>query len=212
MERLEDMKDTMKKIENIQIILASASPRRRELLGQIGLHPQILPSTVEENITSTKPEEVVKELSWQKAEDVFDKIEGERRENTGSFVVIGADTVVANAGEILGKPKSHADAARMIEELQGKEHQVYTGVTLIGRDADGKRVQTVFAEKTDVFVYPMNEEEIYEYANSEEPMDKAGAYGIQGRFAAYIERICGDYNNVVGLPAGRVFQEIKRLF
>ena len=198
-------------MKEIQIILASASPRRRELLGQIGMHPRILPSTVEEKITSTEPEEVVKELSFQKAEDVFEKVEAEMEEKE-SFVVIGADTVVASEGEILGKPKSHADAARMIEELQGKKHQVYTGVTLIGRCAGGTRVQTVFAEKTDVFVYPMTEEEILAYANLEEPMDKAGAYGIQGHFAAYIERICGDYNNVVGLPAGRVFQEIKQLF
>lgn len=193
---------------NEKIILASASPRRRELLNQVGIHPEIVPSTVEEHIESSVPEEVVKELSCQKAEDVYQKIE---KEIQGSFWVIGADTVVAHDGKILGKPKTHEEASEMIQALQGKTHQVYTGVTLIGRDGNGSWKKTVFAECTDVTVYPMSQEEVVEYAMSEEPMDKAGAYGIQGCFAAYIEKLCGDYNNVVGLPVGRVVQELKKM-
>lgn len=192
----------------MKIILASASPRRRELLQQIGLRPVIHPSTVNEVITSTKPDEVVMELSCQKANDVYEQIEKEEKE---PFIVVGADTVVASEGIILGKPKSHEEAFQMIERLQGKKHQVYTGVTLIKKQEDGSRCHVTFAEETDVFVYSMNEAEIRAYADSIEPMDKAGAYGIQGTFAAYIQKIHGDYTNVVGLPVGRVFQEMKAL-
>ncbi len=190
--------------EKRKIVLASASPRRRELLAQIGIVPEIIPSTMEEKITASDPEEVVKELSFQKASDVA----GRCLEGT---LVIGADTVVAADGRILGKPKSHEEAAEMIAMLAGKSHQVYTGVTLILCGKDGRKTRS-FVEKTVVAVYPMNEREIAGYAESDEPMDKAGAYGIQGKFAAFIKGIDGDYNNVVGLPVGRVYQEMKILF
>lgn len=219
-----------------RIVLASASPRRRELLGQIGIVPEIIPSTIEERITTDQPEEVVKELSYQKACDVACSIASDAAElpemaaaptemaaapmemaaapmkmaAAPATVVIGADTVVAAEGRILGKPKTHEEAVQMISLLAGKTHQVYTGVTLIFLGPDGRREMT-FAEKTDVHVYPMTKEEIYEYAHSGESMDKAGAYGIQGKFASYIKGIDGDYNNVVGLPVGRVYQEMKRL-
>lgn len=184
-----------------KLVLASASPRRRELLAQIGLTPLIEPSTLEEKVTSSIPEAVVSELSSQKAQDVA------KHQELGTLV-IGADTVVAMDQQILLKPVSHEDAYRMISMLQGRDHQVYTGVTLIYCGQTEKKVKT-FVEKTDVTVYPMSEEEIKTYAFSEEPMDKAGAYGIQGNFAAFVKGIDGDYNNVVGLPVGRVFQEIK---
>lgn len=185
-----------------QVILASASPRRAELLRQAGIEPEIVPSQVTEVITSAEPEAVVKELSAQKAEDTAGHFMGQ------DAVVIGADTVVSAEGQILGKPKDREDACRMIRMLAGKEHQVYTGVTLISC-RDGRRY--TFAEKTEVSVYPMTEEEIGEYVDTKESMDKAGAYGIQGYFAAYIYKICGDYNNVVGLPLGRVCRELKNL-
>ena len=184
-----------------KLVLASASPRRRELLAQIGLTPLIEPSTLEEKVTSSIPEAVVSELSSQKAQDVA------KHQEPGTLV-IGADTVVAMDQQILLKPVSHEDAHRMISMLQGRDHQVYTGVTLIYCGQTEKKVKT-FVEKTDVTLYPMSEEEIKTYAFSEEPMDKAGAYGIQGNFAAFVKGIDGDYNNVVGLPVGRVFQEIK---
>ncbi len=190
-------------MEDVTIILASGSPRRRELLSQIGIEPKIMPSAVDETITSPDPEEAVMELSARKAEDAA------ARADKGTLI-IGADTVVAVKGQILGKPKDCHDAERMLGLLQGQSHQVYTGVTLILKEGSGSRGIT-FAEKTEVFVYPMTQEEIRDYIRSGEPMDKAGAYGIQGRFAAYIRGIRGDYTNVVGLPVGRVWQEKKRL-
>ena len=185
---------------NKKLILASASPRRRELLHQVGLQPEIVPSHVEEVITSTEPDQVVMELSSQKASDVAARYQGQ------PVVVIGADTVVAADGRILGKPKTEEEAVSMIGMLQGRTHQVYTGVTMIFADT-GETV--AFAEKTEVHVYPMKENQIRRYVATGEPMDKAGAYGIQGRFAAYIQGISGDYNNVVGLPVGRVCHELR---
>lgn len=188
------------------IILASASPRRRELLGQVGIIPEVLPSHVEEVVTSTKPDHVVMELSAQKAEDVA-AMYYDRATVTGpDVVIIGADTVVAVDGEILGKPRDAEDAVRMITMIQGRTHQVYTGVTMIfGRTGECM----TFAEKTDVHVYPMTEEQIRRYVDTKDPMDKAGAYGIQGCFAAHIQGISGDYSSVVGLPVGRVCQELS---
>lgn len=185
------------------LILASGSPRRKELLEQIGIMPVISPSRIEEVVTSSVPEQVVLELSSQKAEDVMSRCP------VGS-VVLGADTVVAIDGMILGKPKSHGEACEMIRRIQGRSHQVHTGVAILLKEDTGLR-QKHFTVKTDVMVFPMTEEEIREYGESEEPMDKAGAYAIQGRFAAYIQGISGDYSNVVGLPVGRVYQELKAL-
>lgn len=191
----------------MKIYLASASPRRKELLKQVGLSFKTMPSTVEEKITKSEPNEVVEELSYQKAVDVCAKLIGEQKED---FVVIGADTVVACWGEILGKPGDKEDAARMLGKLQGGSHQVYTGVTLAWKYKDMSAMYATFSECTDVTMYSMTEEEIRWYVDSGEPMDKAGAYAIQGLCAAYIQGICGDYNNVVGLPVGRVYQELKR--
>lgn len=182
------------------IILASASPRRKELLNQIGINPRIMPSSVKELITGSHPEAVVKELSAQKAADIAKQFRGQEA------VVIGADTVVSMAGRIMGKPAGQEDAVQMLTSLQGARHQVYTGVTLIFCQL-GKEL--TFAEKTEVEIYPMTRDEILQYVRTGEPFDKAGAYGIQGLFAAYIKGICGDYNNVVGLPVARVYQELK---
>ena len=187
----------------MRIILASSSPRRKELLKKLFQDFEILPAKGEESATSKNPEEIVLELSRQKAEDVAAGA-------PAGTLIVGADTVVAVDGRILGKPKSHEEAADMIRMIQGRAHQVYTGVTMIRKEETGSRGRS-FAEKTDVLVYPMTEEEIKAYADLDEPMDKAGAYGIQGRFAAYIEGIRGDYNNVVGLPVGRVYQEWKNM-
>ena len=172
------------------IILASQSPRRRELLTQIGLEFEVHPAGGEEIITSTDPVEVVKSLSTQKAAAVKEELEPQLPEN---WLVIGADTIVVYDGKILGKPKDEADAIRMLRMLQGQTHSVYTGVTLL---EEGK--QTTFAE------------EIAWYVSTKEPMDKAGAYGIQGLCARFVEKIQGDYNNVVGLPVGRIYQKLKK--
>lgn len=185
-----------------KIVLASASPRRRELLAQVGILPEIIPSKVEELVDQTDPKKVVMGLSQQKAEDVAAGCEK-------GTIVIGADTVVSVRDKILGKPRDIEEAVRMVTMLQGDVHQVYTGVTLI---LCGENIRMIsYVEKTDVWVYSMTAGEILQYAACGEPMDKAGAYGIQGRFAAYIQRIDGDYSNVVGLPLGRTCQELKKL-
>ncbi|MBD5520006.1 MAG: septum formation protein Maf [Lachnospiraceae bacterium] len=191
----------------MKIILASASPRRKELLKQIGISFKTMPSIKEEKITKNTPEEIVEELSYQKAVDICGQLGDSMKED---FVVIGADTIVSIWGEIMGKPADKEDACEMLSKLQGKSHQVYTGVTLAWKYKDTPAMFHTFHECSDVTVYPMTEEEIKSYVNSGEPMDKAGAYAVQGKFAAYIQGICGDYNNIVGLPIGRVYQEMKQ--
>lgn len=188
----------------MKIILASASPRRRELLEQIGLTFEIRVSNVEERVTAVEPGAVVEELSRQKAEAVLALLE----ESEEPALVIGADTVVALDGQILGKPANREHAVKMLKSLAGKRHAVYTGVTLLYKD--GKRTaRKCFHERTEVEFFPMTEAEIEAYAAGDECLDKAGAYGIQGVFARYVKGIKGDYNNVVGLPAGRLYQEVK---
>ena len=184
-----------------QMILASASPRRRELLSRIGLAFTVKPACGEERGRGALAWEQVEELALQKAEEIAE----EAGENV---IVIGADTLVFLDGKPMGKPQDEKEAARMLSALQGRTHQVYTGVALIW-SRDGEQRRRSFHECTDVTVYPMTQEEILAYIRTGEPMDKAGAYGIQGLFARHIQKIEGDYNNVVGLPVGRLYQEMK---
>ena len=207
---------------NKKIILASASPRRRELLTQIGLDFEVVVSETEEKITSTEPAKVVEELSAQKAQAVWGWMHlqtdddnakagsGEEKAAAQDNIVIGADTVVSCDGKILGKPKTAENAVAMLHLLQGRAHDVYTGVTILYSE-NGEQCKLTFHEKTTVHFCPMSEEEIREYVATGDPMDKAGAYGIQGFCARYIQGIAGDYNNVVGLPVGRVYQELRKL-
>ena len=185
------------------IILASASPRRRELLDMVGIPFSVCPSQGEEQIRGSSPKEVVEELSEQKAREVFLKTSGE-------VLVIGADTVVAAEGNILGKPKNRKEAIQMLKKLQGASHEVYTGVTMLSRDENGEQQKT-FHVMTAVEFYPMSEEEIESYVDTGEPLDKAGAYGIQGKAGIFVKEIRGDYNNVVGLPVARLYQELKQM-
>ena len=178
----------------MKIVLASNSPRRKELLEQANIEFEVIGADVEEVTTKTKPDEVVMELSQLKATAVASSNPGR--------VILAADTVVAFADVILGKPKDEEDAFKMLEALSGMTHQVYTGVTLI--EADGS-VHT-FAECTDVTMYENSKELIEAYIATGEPMDKAGAYGIQGKGAVLVKEIKGDYNNVVGLPLARVYR------
>ena len=199
-----------------QIILASASPRRKDLLEQIGMEFEICTAKGEEIITESRPDAVVLELSRQKAEEVAAGVLSYNEQHPDlatpqDILVIGADTVVAYGDEILGKPKDEADAKRMLTLLQGNTHSVYTGITLVFIDKNGRIGEHRFFEKTDVTMYPMDDEEIARYVASGEPMDKAGSYGIQGRCAIYIKQIEGDYNNVVGLPVARLYQELRRV-
>lgn len=188
-----------------KIILASASPRRRQLLADAGVNFQICRSNGEEKITGEKPDDIVKELSLQKASSV-----AEERELEDETVVIGADTIVFYKDRILGKPHDEEEAVKTLCMLQGKTHQVYTGFTFLWKK-EGKWKAYSFAEKTDVTFYPVTEREIRAYVRTGEPMDKAGSYGIQGKFGVYVKGINGSYTNVVGLPVGRLFYEAKRL-
>ena len=186
----------------MELILASASPRRKELLEKIGLPFTVQPAMGEERITQKSPAAVVMELSRQKAEEIA-------AAQTEDCIIIGADTVVARGEKIMGKPKDAADAKQMLRSIADDCHQVYTGVTLIRTGAHPQSV--TFQEKTDVYLYPISDAELVAYIASGDPMDKAGADGIQGDFAIYVKRIVGDYYNVVGLPIGRVYQELKRM-
>ena len=187
-----------------RIILASASPRRKELLAQIGMDFEVISSRAEEKTECTEPSGIVLELSRLKARDVFAGLSEKEKRNA---LVIGADTIVSCEGRIMGKPGSPERAYEMLRALQGKTHQVYTGVALVWQDGESS-----FSERTDVTMFPMTPEETQSYVATGEPLDKAGAYGIQGRCAAYIREIAGDYYNVVGLPVGRLCQEMKRAF
>lgn len=184
-----------------KIVLASASPRRKELLTQIGLKFRVCQSKKEEDSIGNSAKQVVKDLSYIKARDVFDR-------GNQDTIVIGADTVVALDDRIMGKPADEREAYDMLSSLQGRMHQVYTGVTIIWKQEESVHMSS-FYEKTDVEVYPMSETQIRDYIATKDPFDKAGGYGIQGMFAAFVKGICGDYNNVVGLPAGRIYQELK---
>lgn len=193
-----------------KIILGSASPRRRELLEQIGISFEVKVSDREEIYTAKEPEKIVIELACEKAQHVAEDMEdsGEVKKN---LVIIGADTVVVLDGKILGKPKDAEDAFQMLAALQGRSHQVYTGVAMLHYDENGDCRKISEAKRTDVYVHEMTETEIRRYIATGEPMDKAGSYGIQGKFAPFIDRIEGDYYNVVGLPVAYVYQTLKEL-
>ena len=224
----------------MKIILASGSPRRKELLEQIGLKFEVIPAKGEEIITKTVPSEIVCELSLQKAEEVAaltaskaagrnpakaagqemtDAAGREERETkeaekksaapSDTQIVIGADTVVCLDGEVMGKPSGRDEAVRMLESLQGRKHSVYTGVSVLAAEPGREMVRHTFFCETKVEIYPMQKCDIEEYVDTGEPMDKAGAYGIQGRFAAWVKSIEGDYNNVVGLPVSALWQVLK---
>lgn len=173
-----------------QIILASASPRRKELLKQIGLTFRVVESNIEEVIeTDIEPQELAEKLSLKKAEKIA------RTEKDA--LIIAADTLIVFQGKILGKPKDADDAYRTLAMLAGNIHTVITGLTVLD-SSTGKLITKSVGTK--VFMKEMNDEEIHRYIATGEPLDKAGAYGIQGKGALLIEKIEGDYFNVVGLP------------
>lgn len=186
-----------------KIILASASPRRSELMRQAGYEFEIMVSQKEERYSATTPDGIVKELALLKADDIASQIEAK------DVVVIGADTVVAFEGEILGKPSSEEEAFAMIKSYQGQRHQVYTGVAILKYDTDGNRTVINDAVCTNVYVNSMSDDEIRNYIARDSVLDKAGAYGIQSGFAAHVEKIEGDYFNVVGLPISFVYEALK---
>ena len=195
------------------IVLASASPRRRELLAGMGFDFKIVTSDAEEVSRETDPGRIVEDLSLKKATAVFEKLkEGSQIKTDGAepLLIIAADTLVFYRDEVLGKPADEEDAFRMIKELQGNTHSVRTGVTLIlvtGNDC--KKVS--FNEETSVIFDSMSDAEIREYVATKEPMDKAGGYGIQGICSKFIKGIKGDYFNVVGFPVSHVYRAMKEI-
>ena len=193
------------------IILASASPRRRELLSRADIPFIIFPAQGEEIINTNDPVEAAQQLSKQKTEEVIDRMESNPVYDGTEFTVLGADTIVFCGDEIMGKPVDRETAFRYLKLIQGNVHSVVTGVTIAKHHFDESVDFNTFYEKTDVTVYPMTDEQIREYISMEESMDKAGAYAIQGRFARFIKGISGDYSNVVGLPVGRVYRELKSM-
>lgn len=183
----------------MEIILASASPRRSDLLKQVGINFKVEISTVEEKITHTDPIQIVKSLSMQKAYDVFSK-------QDNNVIVIGADTIVVKDNEIMGKPIDKIDAFKKLKKLQNSFHSVYTGVTVYYKNNNIQKTFS-FVEESKVYMHSMTDKQINDYIDTNEPMDKAGAYGIQGICALYIKKIHGDYNNIVGLPISRLYNE-----
>ena len=182
----------------MQLILASQSPRRRELLGLFGIPFAVRVADIDETMDSNLPAaEAVAQISRKKALAM---------ERGADDVLIAADTIVVVGGKILGKPHSAQEAEQMLRLLSGRDHQVMTGVTVLCGDRE-----EVFTEVTDLHFRELTDSEIHRYVQSGEPMDKAGAYGIQGGAALFCEKMTGDYYNVMGLPVCRLGQVLKAL-
>lgn len=188
-----------------KIILASSSPRRKILLEQIGIPFEVIESEIDESISlDNSPYEGVKILACKKAEKVAKSI------NEPS-IIIGADTMIAFKGELLGKPGDNLSALENLKKLQGNKHTVYTGVCIIIIDQNGNSQQYSLVDDTDVYMRKMNDEEILKYLETKEYGDKAGGYAIQGKGTLMIERIDGDYNTVVGLPLTKLYLLLKKI-
>ena len=191
----------------MNIILASGSPRRRELMELAGYDFKIEVSEADEDVDGLAPVDMVEELAGRKAGAVVEKhlIKGE------NCLIIAADTIVAMDGDILGKPVDEQDAFDMLKELSGNIHQVYTGVSLCLIEDGSIKASNTFHECTDVVFRELDDKEIHAYVATKEPLDKAGAYGIQGKAGIFVSKINGDYYNVVGLPICRVVTEIRKI-
>jgi septum formation protein len=186
----------------MNIILASASPRRKEILENANVKFDIIKSTIDEVILDQElPSQVVMRLAFEKCMDIASKNE--------SDLVIGADTIVVLDNIILGKPKDKEDATSMIKKLSGKTHQVITGISLVNLNVNKKIIDYVVSN---VKFKDLSEEDIKDYIQTNESLDKAGAYGIQGYGAMLVEEIQGDYFNIVGLPISRLSDLLKKHF
>jgi septum formation protein len=180
------------------LILASSSPRRKELLENLRLTFAVSSSEVDESFDpKLSPEEVVMELAERKAQAVF-------KENRDAFV-IGSDTIVVLNNQVLGKPADEAEAIRMLTSLSGTQHEVFTGVSIVSPTSTSR-----FYERTEVWFWELTDDEIRAYVKSGEPLDKAGAYGIQQLGSMLVKKINGDYFAVVGLPVARTIRELKK--
>lgn len=200
-------------VTQIPIILASNSPRRKELLERDGYTFAVMPSDCDEATDIRFPKDMVMELAGRKAENVYKKVCADRtgtEAETQPFIVIGSDTVVALNGRILGKPVDYDDAYNTLNSLSGQTHNVYTGVSIMYYDGEKCRTKT-FYENTEVAFYPMTHEEITGYLATGDPFDKAGSYGIQTQGGLFVKGIKGSYDNVVGLPLSRLYHELNEM-
>lgn len=200
-------------VTQIPIILASNSPRRKELLERAGYTFTVMPSDCDEATDIRFPKDMVMELAGRKAENVYKKVCADRAGTEAEahpFIVIGSDTVVALNGRILGKPVDYDDAYNTLNSLSGQTHNVYTGVSIMYYDGEKCRTKT-FYENTEVTFYPMTHEEITGYLAMGDPFDKAGSYGIQTQGGLFVKGIKGSYDNVVGLPLSRLYHELNEM-
>lgn len=187
----------------MDLILASKSPRRSRILSSVGYNFSIVPSEFDESqVPLDNPRKGIETISLEKANQVFSTLPPVTK--LGS-VVLGADTIVVSDGKALLKPTDEKNAKEILTKLSGKKHQVYTSVSLVSAS-----MTETFTEKTDVYFYDLTEQQIDDYIATREPMDKAGAYGIQGIGSLLVEKINGDYFNVVGLPVARVARSLVR--
>ena len=194
----------MHKESSLKYILASGSPRRRELMSLIREDFTVEIPGVDESVPdNVETEDIAEYLSGIKAGAVFDGHDNE------AVVVTGSDTVVIYGDRVLGKPRSRQDAYDMLKTLSGRTHEVRTGVTVIYRTESGEEGRLSFTDHAKVEFYELTDQEIEEYISTGEPLDKAGAYGIQGRGALLVRKIDGDYYSVVGFPVGRLNRELK---
>lgn len=181
------------------LILASKSPRRKELLQDCGFAYRIVSCDCDETIQKDLPiEKAIEQIAYQKAKTVLQAFPDQ--------LVLGCDTMVIYQGQPLGKPKDREDAKRMLTQLSGKTHHVISGVAILGADT-----HIVFHDMTEVTFYDIEEDLLQQYLDSDEPYDKAGAYGIQGKGKLFVKEIHGDYYNVMGLPVAKIYRELKKL-
>ena len=181
------------------LILASKSPRRKELMQDCGFAFRSISCDCDEVFDKDIPvEKAIEKIAYQKAKTVWDAFPNQ--------LVLGCDTMVILDGEPLGKPKNREDASRMLKQLSGSTHRVISGVAILGKD-----VHIVFHDITEVTFYNIEEDDLQQYLDSDEPYDKAGAYGIQGKGKLFVKEIHGDYYNVMGLPIAKVYRELKKL-
>lgn len=186
----------------MKVILASTSPRRKDLMDLGNFDYEILVGDVDETRDeSLSIEEQSKDLAYRKAKFVYDNTQGDR-------VVIAADTLVVKDNQVYGKPEDREDAIRMLRDLQGKKHYIYTSIAVL-LEQKGKEKEYNELHRTAVYVRPMNDLEIAQYLEKDEPYDKAGSYAIQGYFSIFVEKIEGNYTSALGLPIQRIYEILK---
>lgn len=189
----------------MKLILASQSPRRKEILSMVTHQFEVIVSNAEETIEKKLTnEEQVQHLAYLKAKAVW-----EMTKEVGDRIVLGSDTIVVKDGKIYGKPKNHEEALQMLQELRGAKHEVMTGVCLLIQK-EGTTEEWIDSDTTSVYIHEVSDQELEEWIATNEAYDKAGAYAIQGKFGVHIDKIEGNYYTVVGLPIHKVYQKIKK--